>query len=378
MQAGTLLAACVLTTAASGIALWALIRISPLLGLIDRPDARKHHHGDIPLVGGIAVLAGVLAGATWLGNLTRFDWLLLITAAAQVLVGAIDDRRNLRVRVRVVVQVALIGAMILFGGEYVHTLGSLSGLEFQLGWFGIPFTVVAMVGLLNAFNLIDGIDGLATAMALVAIAGILLTGTIPVTHVLASLLLLMGCALLPFLAANLGLLGARNRCFLGDAGSTLLGYVLGWSLIHFSQNGHTALSPVSTLWCVALPVMDVFAVMTRRVLEHKNPFKPDRGHIHHLLLHAGFGRGQILLMLTALAAGMWLFGNTVKWLELGAGSNLAAFCLVATFYIAETTRVWRRQQASDRAIATPRAPVATEPNRTGTVSGPTGNDTALT
>ena len=122
---------------------------------------------------------------------------------------------------------------MLATGVFVHHLGGLWGNEVRLGWLGVPFTLMAMIGLLNAFNLSDGIDGLASLLALVAIAGILLTVGVS-GHSTGTLLVLLSVALLPQLAGNLGCLGHRGKCFLGDAGSTLLDYMVGWALIVYS------------------------------------------------------------------------------------------------------------------------------------------------
>lgn len=338
-------AACALACVVAGLAVRVLARAAERLGLVDRPSARKHHVGEVPLIGGLAIFLGLLAGALVFDELGRFHWLFLATAAALVVIGAIDDRRGLGVRMRLALQVSVILVMVVFGGVHIHSLGSLFGVDANLGWFGIPFTVIAVIGLLNAFNLIDGIDGLAGGLALVGIVAVLLAGRTAPIHGTALILLLLGCALLPFLAANLGWLGPRNRCFLGDAGSTLLGYVLAWALIRFSQSGHTSLSPVGTLWCVAVPVLDVFAVMYRRIREHRNPFKPDRCHIHYLLLRSGLAPRRALLLMLAVAAGLWTFGMAVHALRLGPGSNLVAFCLVMVVYIALRSRLYQRLMA---------------------------------
>lgn len=336
MDQTRLLLACGIATLIAAAVLPLLIRSAGRLRLLDRPGGRKQHAGAIPLVGGLATLVGLMAAALWYDGLSHFSRTLLATTVAMVLIGALDDRHSLGVRVRVLLQAILVLVVILATGVYVHHLGRIFGHIVQLGWLGIPFTIIAMVGLLNAFNLMDGIDGLAICLGLVAVAAITLGAELPVYQETSALLLLMGAALLPALTANLGFFGQRGKCFLGDAGSTLIGYLVGWGLIALSQTPGSKLSPVGALWCVALPVLDTLAVMYRRIRRHQSPFKPGRGHIHYLLIDSGFSTTASLVILVAAAAGMWLLGALVRELGLGSGSNLIAFCVLAVSYVVST------------------------------------------
>jgi UDP-GlcNAc:undecaprenyl-phosphate GlcNAc-1-phosphate transferase len=162
-------------------------------------------------------------------------------------------------------------------------------------------------------------------------------------------LLLLAAALLPHLAANLGLVG--HKIFLGDAGSMVVGYLLAWTLIHLSQGRQPQLSTVDVLWCVALPVMDTLAVMIRRMREGKSPFKPDRGHIHHVLLDAGLSPRVALISLVGLAVTLVFVGALARR-GLAPGSNLLAFAAFTITYIAVIGRVRREQQVRQAIVAT--------------------------
>jgi UDP-GlcNAc:undecaprenyl-phosphate GlcNAc-1-phosphate transferase len=162
-------------------------------------------------------------------------------------------------------------------------------------------------------------------------------------------LVLLAGALVPYLAVNLGLVG--RKIFLGDAGSMVMGYFLAWTLIHLSQSvPENALSTVDVLWCVALPVLDTLAVMVRRIREGKSPFKPDRGHIHHMMLRAGLGPRTTLVELVMLAIVLALAGMLTH--SLAPGSNLLAFGALTLIYIATTNRLWQRQQAQQAGTGT--------------------------
>lgn len=337
--------ACGVAASASAIAIFILLRVAGPMGLVDRPDNRKRHIGDIPLIGGLAMLAGLLTGMLYYMQFLPFTYVLVSTAAVLAVLGALDDRFDLSVRLRLLVQTAVILAVIGSTGVYIHTLGHIFGQEIALGpWLGIPLTLIAVIGLMNAFNLMDGIDGLAGGLALVSIAAIFVfAGSTPLIGAIV-LLALLGAALLPYLACNLGLVG--RKIFMGDAGSMVIGYLLAWTLIRLSQQPGTELSPVDVLWCVALPVVDTFAVMYRRWRQGKSPFKPDRGHIHHILMDMGLGSRASMVVLISLAASIAFMGSVTSSLALGSGSNLATFCVFAGCYIVTVTRIRKRQIAS--------------------------------
>ena len=238
--------------------------------------------------------------------------------------------------------------MIGLTGIHIHTLGHLFGHEFELGLLGIPMTLIAVIGLLNAFNMMDGIDGLAGMLALVSVGAISVYQGISHWQSV-TVLLLLAAALAPYLALNLGLIG--RKIFLGDAGSMVVGYLLAWMLIKLSQDSQPRLSTVDVLWCVALPVLDTLAVMVRRMREGKSPFKPDRGHIHHLLLNAGLSHRATLIALVSLAVMLAATGSLTRTLT--PGSNLLAFSALTLIYVITHGQVWRRQQSTRNVPPTP-------------------------
>lgn len=336
----------------SAVAIAVMRPFAIVLGLVDHPDHRKQHLGDIPLVGGLAIFIGVIAGAACYGTFHGFEGVLLGTAAVLALLGALDDRFGLSVRDRLLTQTIVILTVISTTGVYIHTLGHLFGHDVVLGWLGVPMTVVAIIGLVNAFNMMDGIDGLAGCLTLVSIVAVVLFASPTSLRGVIMLLALLAAATLPYLAVNLGLLG--GKIFLGDAGSTLVGYLLAWALIRLSQMPQTHLSPIDVLWCVALPVFDTLAVMCRRMREGRSPFKPDRGHIHHILLGAGLSPRATLAVLITLAAGLASIGAIVSSVDHSAGANLTAFCLILGVYMATVMRMWLRQEARRRGAFAPR------------------------
>jgi UDP-GlcNAc:undecaprenyl-phosphate GlcNAc-1-phosphate transferase len=356
----TVWSACGVSVLASAVSLCVLVPASRPIGLLDYPDARKRHLSATPLVGGLSIFIGILAGWLWLGQGSRFDGIVLATACALVVLGALDDRYGLRVSVRVAVQTAAVLTVIGTTGLHVHSLGMLGGHDLALGWLGIPFTVVAVIGLINAFNLMDGIDGLAGGLALVGTGAIALLGSSRVFTPRNVVVLLLAAALYPYLLSNLGLLGRKAKVFLGDAGSVVLGYVIAWALIALSQSTPRRISPGLVLWCVGLPVIDTLAVMFRRLKRGVSPFTADRTHIHHLLMNAGIGPRKTLACLVAFAAALPFVGVLVRDL-FGPAANLAAFLVLLAAWGWFTARLERRWRAPADAHAPRALPAALHP-----------------
>ncbi len=335
--------------ASSAVAIAFLYNYAERLGLVDRPNARKKHVGNIPVIGGLCAFFGVIAGALVAGQFQLFGNYVLVTAAVLALIGALDDRMDLSVHARLLVQSVAVLTVIVCTGVHIHTLGHLFGVEMELGVFGIPLTLIAVIGLLNAFNMMDGIDGLAGMLALVSVVTIAVyQGSSSPWHNL-TLPLLLAAALLPYLAVNLGLIG--KKIFLGDAGSMVVGYLLAWTLIKLSQDNPTHLSTIDVLWCVALPVLDTLAVMVRRIREGRSPFKPDRGHIHHLMLNAGLTPRASLVVLVTFAIALAYLGTFTRTFT--AGSNLLAFGALTLIYITAHRRIWLKQQLSQGVAGVP-------------------------
>ena len=278
------------------------------LGLVDHPgERRKLHRHAVPPIGGVALFSGVLAAILLA---TQFIGLSLdglgaglIGAALLVIVGLLDDRFGLGFRVRFLAQLIAVLILAVGGGVQLQVLGDLFGAgPIHLGLFALPFTLFAAVGIINAFNMIDGIDGLAAGLFLVAVVALLFSNP-PEAALFSFLLPVVAIALLPFLACNLSLPGCtRHKVFLGDAGSMLLGYIVAWALIDASQSA-SSIAPVTALWFVAIPLLDTLNVMGRRLRCGRSPFKADRGHLHHVLTRStGSPRAALATILTLAIA----------------------------------------------------------------------------
>jgi undecaprenyl-phosphate alpha-N-acetylglucosaminyl 1-phosphatetransferase len=313
MENPKLVAASAIALAVTLVAIFSMRPWARRLGLVDKPDARKRHRGRIPLIGGMCFFLGTLVGLTYLGYLDRFVMSLMAGGALLVAAGVVDDVKDTSVRSRLMIEAAAAAMVIVVSGFYMDHLGNLLGIDgLRLGLIGIPVTIVAVIGLINAFNMLDGIDGLAAAMAMVSIAAVLLYDTAGMSAPGVLLLLqILFAALVPYLFVNLGWPDGR-KIFMGDAGSTLIGFVMAWSLIYVSHHSVGRMAPVDVLWCVALPVMDTLAVMHRRIRLGRSPFKPDRQHLHHLLVDAGCPPRMALIAIVSAAGVLVMLGYVLR------------------------------------------------------------------
>jgi UDP-GlcNAc:undecaprenyl-phosphate GlcNAc-1-phosphate transferase len=270
------------------------------LHLTDTPSDRKRHHGEIPLVGGIAMFIGILVAAMAAVQTTG-RWTLLVPAALLVIVGVIDDRFNVGASARLVAQICVALVMMIGGGLYLRDIGDPFGTGLLgLGFLAIPVSVLITLTVINAFNFVDGIDGLAASMALITLsAGALTAGLRAPALTVAA----MACgAILGFLAFNFPADRNRHlRTFMGDAGSTLLGFLVVWFTVSISQGEGRSLSPVAALWFALMPLSDFFSCFIRRLARGRMPLHAGREHFHYMLMRAGLSGRQVLGVLVGFA-----------------------------------------------------------------------------
>ena len=267
-------------------------------GLVDHPQGRKQHDVPTPTHGGLCILAGLIVTAAIFHDVSSSAALAFYFAGGLMLfVGIADDVKDLDWRIRIGAQVLAALAMVYFGGVAVQQLSDVVGIKgFALGWLAVPFTVFVVVGMINALNMSDGVDGLAASQALVSVLLFFGFALYAGNYLSAERLLAIAGAIVGFLAWNLRRPGLpRAEVFLGDAGSMLLGFVIAWTAVRLSQNPQHPVSPVLGPWTIALPLIDCCSLILRRLREGRSPFAADRDHLHHLLLDAGSTPSAIVL-----------------------------------------------------------------------------------
>lgn len=307
-------------------------KVAKRIGLVDKPNFRKRHQGLIPLVGGISVYAGICFTFGITNYYIPHAALYLLCAGALVLIGALDDRFDISVKFRASVQALVAIVMMVVGKLYLSSLGYIFGSwEMVLGPFGYLLTLFAVWAAINAFNMVDGIDGLLGGLSCVSFAAIGFILWFDGQSSLALWCFAMIAAILPYILLNLGVLGRRYKVFMGDAGSTLIGFTVIWILLETTQGKTHPISPVTALWIIAIPLMDMVAIMYRRLRKGMSPFSPDRQHIHHLIMRAGFTSRQAFVLITLAAALLATIGVVTEYLRLVPEWVMLALFLLAFF-----------------------------------------------
>jgi UDP-GlcNAc:undecaprenyl-phosphate GlcNAc-1-phosphate transferase len=285
--------------------------------LVDIPSDRKKHIGEIPLTGGLAMflavaltllLQGVLAGG-------YFAFFLAITLL--VVTGMFDDLHDLSARVRFLIQAAAALLMVYAGKVVIADLGNLLGAgSLYLNGWSVPFTIFCVIGVVNAVNMLDGVDGLAGGVVLVVLLAFGFAALLGGHSTQATLLFILASAVAGFALFNMrSPWRSRAVVFMGDSGSTMLGFAVAWFAIDLTQQPVKPFAPITAVWILALPILDTVSLMLRRILKGRSPFEPDRDHLHHIFLRAGFSVSQTVILivlasvvLAFLAIGAWYVG----------------------------------------------------------------------
>lgn len=327
----------------SFLAVVGLKSVARKIRLVDLPNDRKSHKGAVPLIGGLSAFSGLLVA--WLASMPMGNGfgIYLLCALLLVILGAIDDAKDIPAKFRLLVQVALGGALSLGSGVYLTSFGNLLGFgSISLGWLGLAVTVAAVIGATNAYNMMDGIDGLAGSMSLVTLLSLAYLFSLSGGHSTEIVLAItISMALIPYMAANLRVYPFRRKVFMGDAGSMFIGFSVVWLLVNGVQEQNAAFRPVTALWLCAVPLMDMVAIMVRRARKGQSVMKPDRDHLHHIFLRAGFTDREALLVIAAVGVLIAIFGIIGEIFAVAEWLMFALFMLLFAGYNWAISHVWR-------------------------------------
>ena len=297
-----------------------IIFISYKKRLFDVPDARKVHKTPVPRLGGLAFLPVILislciitgiryymnepVALVWSSCLFMRYLFLVAGTTLLYLVGVADDLVGVSYRYKFVVQI-LSASFLPLSGLWINDLGGLLGLHAIPAFIGMPLTVFLVVYITNAINLIDGIDGLASGLTCIALGLLIIECTLvgQWTHALLASATLG--VVITFFYYNVFSVSGR-KLFMGDAGSLTLGYILSFLILHFWMQQeywepfklNLNMVTISTLF---IPLLDVVRVFYSRVRSGRNPFLPDKNHIHHKLLRTGMRIRTVMITLLMLS-----------------------------------------------------------------------------
>jgi len=298
-------------------------RMATKWGIVDKPGVRKVHAMPIPRIGGLAMVIGVLVAAIIVIPLQPGDQYFLIAAVVLAGFGAADDRFDLDYRIKLGGQLLAVLIVVLAGDLQIHWI-TLDERILLPQWVSIPLAVVFLVGITNAINLADGLDGLAGGTTFLCLGALALLAHSSGQIISAALSLAFAGAILGFLRFNT----FPASIFMGDAGSQLLGFAVGVLSLRATQSGTSALSAALPVLLLALPILDTLSVMVQRISEGRSPFSADKNHIHHKLLALGFDHHEAVMVIYAIQADLFLLAYWLRY-----ESDLTILAVVSTFFV---------------------------------------------
>ena len=280
-----------------------VIYFSQKMGLVDVPNERKIHHGNISRLGGVAIWVSVMLSFLFLILLSYYPKgqglsAIIVGGSLMFLMGLIDDIYCLNAKFKLFIQVAIATIVILLGVR-IENLFNPFGANIDLGILTYPLTLFWIVGITNAINFIDGIDGLAGSIVSISalaigIISLVLEPAIPINALIAFILTGAMCAFLTF---NYN----PAKIFMGDSGALYAGFLLATLSITGIVKPSSGVSMYLPILILAVPLMDVAYSSIRRMLKGTSPFVADAEHIHHKLLHAGYSQDKLVLLLAGFS-----------------------------------------------------------------------------
>jgi UDP-GlcNAc:undecaprenyl-phosphate GlcNAc-1-phosphate transferase len=294
------------------------------LGLLDHPHERKIQRTAIPRTGGIGILLAMGAGAIFLGAaasslgipMTRELGAVLVGGALIHTIGVLDDLSGLSAKLKLGAQTLVI-SYVMSQGLVLDGLALPNGALLDLGFLAIPLTAFFLLGFINSFNLVDGLDGLAGGIAAISAMVLAFAGVLSGNFLLAALSLALLGSVMGFLPFNF----IFGKTFLGDGGSMLLGYLLAVSALAGSRFSHDAMPVLLASACAAVPALDTLTTILRRFRKRQGLFSPDSMHVHHRLIRFGLTAERTVLVILAVSA--FIAGLSLCILVDGAGPLFA-------------------------------------------------------
>lgn len=355
-----LLASAVVSIAAVHWIFPKVLKIAKLKDLVDNPDARKLQKSPVPVLGGLAVFFGLLLGTLCFAALNggmQGIVPVLLAASVMLYVGMMDDVLGLSPGSRLLLEILAIAGMIFGSGMCVDSLHGLWGVGTFTWWIAVPLTIFAGVGLINAYNMVDGVNGLSSGLCITCSIFLAIIFWLRQDYVDCALALCFGAALFPFLLHNV--FGDKSRMFIGDAGTMVMGTLVSWFMIRVlsGQNPDLYIGQKNAPCLVALmiaiasvPVFDTLRVMTGRLFRGESPFHADKTHLHHIFIALGVSHSITALseiLINAAVVAAWFIAY-----KCGLGIDLQFYItiIVAVVLVWGTYFFLRYQETHDTKI----------------------------
>ncbi|WP_413282774.1 UDP-N-acetylglucosamine--undecaprenyl-phosphate N-acetylglucosaminephosphotransferase [Vibrio sp. MA40-2] len=330
----------------SFLLLFILRKAAKKVGLVDKPGPRKHHQGAVPLVGGLSICISITQFLVFKPELIPHSDLFLSCIILLAILGAFDDKFDLSVKIRLLVQTVLAILMFSLADIELLDVGNIVGDgNIHLGLIAPIATIAAVIGAINAFNMVDGIDGLLGGLSITVFMGLSFLLYQGGQGGLAYLAMAVIVAMVPYVCMNLGVLGRQRKVFMGDAGSMVIGFTVIWLLLEASQSSHQdrgpIMRPITALWLIAVPLMDMAAIMIRRIRRGVSPFKPDREHLHHIFQRLGFSSRGTLFIICFISSLYVCFGIYGEIMAIDESVMFMLFMICFIIYAVSLSYVWR-------------------------------------
>ncbi|WP_338449539.1 MraY family glycosyltransferase [Niallia oryzisoli] len=308
-----------------------VIKLAFKIGATDKPNQRKVHQKIMPRLGGLAIYISFVLGVWFYQPQSPYIMSILAGATIIIITGILDDMFEISAKLKLVGQLAAAGVVVFWGGvqvEFINLPFSDGTLEF--GFLSVPITILWIVGITNAINLIDGLDGLAagvSSIALITISGMAILFGNPFVVIIASIVL---ASTLGFLVFNFH----PAKIFMGDTGALFLGFMISvLSLLGFKTSAFISL--ILPIIILGVPISDTFFAILRRIVNKKPLMAPDKSHLHHCLLGLGFTHRQTVLIIYAMAAFFGLVAVILSQAKLLGSFALIIALLIVIEVIAE-------------------------------------------
>ena len=312
-----------------------ILKIAILKNLVDNPDERKLQRRPVPVMGGLAVFFGVVAGICS-SQMVLFSPAVFVLVSAMVImlyVGTIDDILDLSPYTRFAIEIAIVAFIMLVNNNGINNFWGLWGINLIPMWIAAPLTIFAAVGIINAVNLIDGVNGLSSGFCFMACMMFAIMFFVSNNTVMLVLATSAAGAIIPFFLHNV--FGHNTRMFIGDGGTLVIGTMMSMFVINILKNSSLSAGLAAegvglipfTLSVLAIPVFDTLRVMSARIVRGHSPFSPDKTHLHHLFLELGFshiGTTVTILSLNFMVIVAWFVSY-----KLGASIDLQLYIVLA-------------------------------------------------
>lgn len=282
-----------------------ILKIARKYGIYDNPEARKLQRIPIPVMGGFVVFAGAIVGSLGYWFIHDCTSIIPVQAAMLVmlLVGAYDDMKDMTPLQKMIIEVVIVVVLALVNGYPINDMHGLWGVHELSPWLAWPLTVFTCVGIINAINMVDGVDGLSSGLCIMILSFYSWMFFISHDYVRTALGCCLVGALIPFFVLNV--FGRKSKMFIGDAGTMMLGIVIGDMVMallttdskcSLKLDGTSYCLPAFALAALAVPVFDTIRVMFGRIFRGRSPFRPDRSHLHHAFISYGFNHLETALL----------------------------------------------------------------------------------